>query len=109
MEVYTGHGGYMKRELSIFPAGDDWAEFQKISRYLCTRQKRWSGENSETELTVFGTKCVTDKDVEMSVGHILKSAKCGTEEFKIYPVSSGVPLRVLSKGVGHAGIQHRMF
>lgn len=52
---------------------------------------------------MFGAKCVTDKDVEMSVGHITKSLKYCTEEFKSYPVGNGEPLRVLSKVKGHEG------
>lgn len=53
---------------------------------------------------MFGTQCVTYKDVEMSVGHILKRLKCCIEDFKFYRVGSREPLRVLSKGIGHAGI-----
>lgn len=42
MEEFAGHGGYIKRGLPILLEGADWAEFQKISRYLFIKQKKGS-------------------------------------------------------------------
>lgn len=52
---------------------------------------------------MFGAQCVTDKNVEIGVGHIM-GLKCHAEELKFYPVCNGEPLIVLSKGISHASI-----
>ena len=56
-----------------------------------------------------GAQCVTDKDVEKSMGHIMKGHKCHIEELIFYPVGSGESLRILSNGISHAGIWQRTF
>lgn len=71
MEAFAGHGGYIKRGLPILLEGDDWAEFQKISIYSFIKQKRGSGQNYK-QFAVFGAQCVIDKDVEMSMDHVMK-------------------------------------
>lgn len=56
-----------------------------------------------------GVQCVTDKDVEKSMEHIMQGDKSHIKELRFNPVGSGESLRVLSNEINHAGIWQRTF
>lgn len=56
-----------------------------------------------------GAQCVTDKDVENNMEHVMHGDKSHIKELRFNPVDSGESLRVLSNEISHAGIWQRRF